>query len=359
MEKWREKQLETLAHRFAVRIKNKGVPSGEKRKEFLQEAIQHSIESKRVIEQISLLETDALAQLMYRAVEDVMNEKVEFEDNNDTGRFVIGSHHKRAYEKRSPGKFTTFEREKEADYLDIYQRAQLVSRGLKKEEVPLEPEEFIKGVDEKKRLLKEKYPFLFDAETGAPRTAIQPVYFSPYQLTEEEIMSDSKSARAPQRYRKELFCAEEKIIQWLKKELGQRIPKGFSTPLQITNKASKEALTREGTALYLPELYHGYSLALAAEHYERYLSADFQLCDPLSGLVIAYQNLESLNRDPRLSHRIQAYHEAHRGEGRDNRAWSTVVSCGALTISMVRFNRGSSDISSGLIFNPDKNTKKG
>ncbi|MBD3156980.1 hypothetical protein GF369_04090 [Candidatus Peregrinibacteria bacterium] len=352
MEKWRERQLETLAQRFAVRLINKGVPSGEEKEKFLERAIQNSIESKKGIEQITPFETEALARLMHRAIDNIMSETLELE-RNDTGRFLIEPHPDKHYEKRNPGKFTIFEREKQTEYGDMYHRAAQLAKKLTKKEISIDEASFSEEVEKAIKTLKERYPFLFDAETGEARTAIQPVYLLPYTLSKKEQSSNARSSFAPQRYRKELFDAEETIIQLLDKELDLKIPKGFSTPLHITNKVAQQALMRRGIALYLPELYHGYSPALAAEHYKRHLEDDFQLCDPLSGMIIAYQNLESLDRDPRLSHRIQAYHCAHRGKGRDDYVFSMVVSYKSLTVSTVRFNRGSSDISTGLIFTPE------
>lgn len=352
MEKWRERQLETLAQRFAVRLINKGIPSGEEKKGFLERAIQNSIESKRGIEQITPFETEALARLMHRAIDNIMNETVELESNG-TGRFLIEPHPERQYEKRSPGKFTTFEREKQSDYGDIHDRASQLAKKLTKKELSIDKESFAEEVEHAIQALRERYPFLFDVKTGEARTAIQPVYLFPYALSKKEQSSNALSSFASQRYRKELFDAEEAIIQLLDKELDLKIPKGFSTPLNIHTDVAQQALMHRGTALYLPELYHGYSPALAAEHYTRHFENDFQLCDPLSGIIIAYQNLETLDRNPRLSHRIQAYHCAHRGKGRDESVFSMVVSYNSLTVSTVRFNRGSSDVSTGLIFTPE------
>jgi hypothetical protein len=345
MEKWRESQLAETADRLAKRIVSKKVPEGEDVVEFRRAQIEASVTNG-----IEWTESEKLLKLMNEQVANLMNADVSLEEG--ASRFEIAPPHGRKKEKKEVGRFSQFEKEKNSSTSKIYERASEMAFATTRKELPIDVVQFEEEVRQLTSELQKNYPFLFDPNTEEPLTAIQPGYIHPYDLNEKEQIVNKGLGKVTVRYRKELMKLEEYILGGIKRRLKKAMLKGLSNPIKLGAKVSKDILQHEGTVLYLPELYHGFSPRLAQEHFEKSFQEDFRLCEPLHGLMIAYQNLENLDRDPMLSQRIQAYHLLRNGRGRQEEIFGMIVAPFDIGLVRIPYNAASPDVSSGLIFDP-------
>jgi len=346
MEKWRLHRLEEMACGFVERMSKKGGLSPENVESL---AVEFASSSRRKND-IDLTEEDDLMQITREQIERITNHVLGLEEGSS--RLVVEPSKERISEKKTPAKFSQFEMQKAPTTHLIYERAKEMAKFATKEDIALNEENFSEKIKQLTLKLKEKHPFLFNPETGEPLTPIQRAYIFPYELTEIEKSTKKGVRNATFRYRSEVFKLESYTSEMLKREIGQFMPKGLSSPLRINHSVAGKAMRDEGPVLYLPDLYFGYSLRLAEEHFEQYLSKDFRLCDPLQGLMIACQNLEGLDRDAMSNQRVQAYHLLKNGQNRREEVFGMVITSEDVRFERILYRQSSPNTSSGLIFDP-------
>lgn len=350
MEQWRFDQLETIAHRMATNIVRKDIPEDIDEDEFYEDEIGSAVNSRKINHAIEVAEVEAFTGLLKEKIDELLNIELGLEEN--TFRLDVPMSPERKGEKKGVSKYSRFETEKNPPLEKVYERASKMANFTAKKEISLSQEQFEQKIEELLTQLQEKYPFLFDSTTGEPLTAIQPGYVYSYPLTPKEESGQRGGKDAAARYRTELLKLEEYMSKLIHRELEISMPHGLSNPLRLKCSEASELMQQEGVVLYLPELYHGVSPRLAQEHYQEFLEKDFRLCEPLQGMMIAAQNMETLDRDYRLSQRIQAYHLVQNKEGRYIQVFGLVLTANDVGFLRVPYEKASAELSSGLIFDP-------
>ncbi|MFC1599517.1 hypothetical protein ACFL3T_00630 [Patescibacteria group bacterium] len=203
--------------------------------------------------------------------------------------------------------------------------------------------------------LKMEHPQLFDESTGQPRTPIHPVIIDTFPMTREEmIIKPSNKGKQSHIYRRELIKMI-KFIRGLFKfdpsiKFADNLPEvSFRTPART----AKSKLRRKGVFLYMPLVYHGYSLDLAERHCKEKLGEDFEVCDPLTGMFAIIQNPADYLQDPQQLYKL-GFHDMHGSDGN----LFMQVSDTDVQLNTVSPDRGARNLTSGVIYSPKNSYKK-
>lgn len=214
------------------------------------------------------------------------------------------------------------------DFNDIYARAADLFDLFKLTDQLMTQEEFMNQVAKLFETLKQDHPQFFDSETGEPLTPILPFIKVP---TDTQTTSKFKPT-----YIEKL----ERMTSYL--AYNDRLPK---MAFRIKDEPAKRALAEKDVHLYLPKLYHGYSLNGATDHHGEIVEEGFELCDPLTGLTVVIQNLHTFIDKPELLYKL-AFH--HFTKGPNNLALQ--VSDTDLKLEIICSENAKTNVTSGLLY---------
>ncbi len=279
---------------------------------------------------IDMGEEEAFSSEFRKKVVDMMEPGITLEPGLE--RFYIPEMDSEKKEKVCLKPRDKFEIASETDFDEVYNSAGdvFVSKSEFKERA-------LQLIDQ----LYKKHPQLFDPETGLPLTPVHPVIIKKNtQKTRGTIQSE---------YRAEL----EKLSEHLKKIYAEQkngnflhiLPQIF---LKIKASDALDAMVRNRICLYMPKLYHGYSLKMAGQHTANVMGDDFELCDPLTGLSALIQNFNSYFINQPIIYKLAF----HKYQTADSCFCVQIADCDS-GLSTAETEIARKNITSGLIFDPE------
>lgn len=277
---------------------------------------------------IQMQEVDRFKVAFRQAVLDRVDPAITLEAGS--GRFDISVLEKNIQSKVPLKPRDQFTIESDPDFNDVYARAADLFNLFKLNDQLMTQEEFMNQVAMLYEALRQDHPQFFDSETGEPLTPILPFIKVP-----TDTQTTSKLKRT---YIEKL----ERMTSYLACNDG--LPK---MPFRIKDEPAKRALAENNVHLYLPKLYHGYSLDGAINHYKEIVEDGFELCDPLTGITVIIQNLHRFIDKSGLLYKL-AFH--HFTKGKEH--FALQISDADLKLEIICSEKAKTNVTSGLLYGP-------
>ncbi len=289
---------------------------------------EHLARTAATNERIQMQEVDGFTAAFKQAVLDRVDPAITLEDGFD--RFDIPVLEKNKQSKVPLKPRDQFTIDNDPDFNDVYARAADLFNLFKLSDQLMTQEEFMNQVAALYEALRQDHPQFFDSETGEPLTPILPFI---------KVPTDTQTSS---KFKKTYIEKLERMMSYINCKDGLS-----KMPFRIKDEPAKRALAESGVRLYLPKLYHGYSLNGVTDHHDEIVEEGFELCDPLTGLSVVIQNLHSFIDKPELLYKL-AFH--HFTKGPNNLALQ--ISDTDLKLEIICSEKAKTNVTSGLLYGP-------